>query len=78
MREQAGLDAPPGDDGTGDWFSAQEPTGVGEAVLDALELAEDRVKVSRPDGRLRETWILVGLVPRHLSVDDGYGLSGVR
>ncbi|CAN0059941.1 unnamed protein product, partial [Hapterophycus canaliculatus] len=41
---RAGLDAPPGDDGGGDWFAVQEPTGVGEAVLDALELAEDRVK----------------------------------
>ncbi|CAN0432812.1 unnamed protein product, partial [Ectocarpus fasciculatus] len=39
---QVGLDAPPGDGG--DWFSVEEPTAVGEAVLDALELAEDNVK----------------------------------
>ncbi|CAM9459336.1 unnamed protein product [Ectocarpus sp. 8 AP-2014] len=39
---QVGLEAPPG--GAGDWFSVEEPTGVGEAVLDALELAEDNVK----------------------------------
>lgn len=41
---QVGLDAPPGG---GDWFSVEEPRGVGEAVLDALELAEDGVKVVR-------------------------------
>lgn len=40
---QVGLDGPPG--GGGDWFAVEEPTGVGEAVLDALELAEDNVKV---------------------------------
>lgn len=39
---QAGLDGPPGG---GDWFSAEEPVGVGGAVLDSLELAEDNVKV---------------------------------
>lgn len=39
---QVGLDAPPGG---GDWFSVDDPRGVGEAVLDALELAEDGVKV---------------------------------
>ncbi|CAB1098993.1 unnamed protein product [Ectocarpus sp. CCAP 1310/34] len=39
---RVGLEAPPG--GAGDWFSVEEPTGVGEAVLDALELAEDNVK----------------------------------
>lgn len=39
---QVGLDAPPGG---GDWFLVEEPRGVGEAVLDALELAEDSVKV---------------------------------
>ncbi len=47
-RIKVGLDGPPGG---GDWFGAdadkpvEEPTGVGEAVLDALELAEDNVKV---------------------------------
>lgn len=40
-----GLDGPPG--GGGDWFAVEEPTGVGEAVLDALELAEDNVKVCK-------------------------------
>lgn len=42
---QVGLDGPPG--GGGDWFAVEEPTGVGEAVLDALELAEDNVKVCK-------------------------------
>lgn len=42
---QVGLDGPPG--GGGDWFTVEEPTGVGEAVLDALELAEDNVKVCK-------------------------------
>lgn len=39
---QGGLDAPPGG---GDWFEVDEPRGVGESVLDALEIAEDSVKV---------------------------------
>ena len=47
---QVGLDAPP--EG-GEWFSVEEPRGVGEAVLDALELAEDSVKVcERPCVRM--------------------------
>eukprot|EP00752_Nemacystus_decipiens_P003214 g2975.t1 len=39
---EVGLDGPPG--GGGDWFEVEEPAGVGEAVLDALEVAEDNVK----------------------------------
>ncbi|CAM9791582.1 unnamed protein product [Pylaiella littoralis] len=38
---EVGLDGPPGG---GDWFSVSEPSSVGGAVLDALELAEDNVK----------------------------------
>lgn len=39
---QVGLDGPPSG---GDWLSVAEPIGVGETVFDALELAEDNVKV---------------------------------
>lgn len=39
---QGGLDAPPGG---GDWFEVDEPRSVGDSVLDALEVAEDSVKV---------------------------------
>lgn len=39
------LDAPPGG---GDWSLAEEPSAVAESVLDALEIAEDSVKVRDP------------------------------